>query len=192
MAKQPSVKERLKIFFQENQGQIVNAQQLQEVAAPNTEWARRIRELRGDEGWPIQTQNDSADLGQGEYRLAGPPPAPGTYTFTPRISQAQRARILERNGYTCQSCGSTIGDVDADGRAVRLHVDHHEPHSFGGSINDGNLRVLCSACNQGSRNFTAQPPTLVRLLSQIRRASRDDQVRALEWLNQKFGGPTHD
>ena len=54
MARQPSVKERLKRFFLQHQGQIVNAQQLQEVAAPNTEWARRIRELRGDEGWPIQ------------------------------------------------------------------------------------------------------------------------------------------
>ena len=192
MPEQPSVKERLKRFFLDNQGQIVNSQQLQEVAAPNTEWARRIRELRGDEGWPIQTQNDSVALGQGEYRLTGPPPAPGSYTFTRRVSQSQRARILERNGYTCQSCGSTVGDIDPAGRSVRLHVDHHEPHSVGGSISDGNLRVLCSACNQGARNFTVQPPTWVRLLSQIRRASQDDQAKAFEWLKQKFGGSTTD
>ena len=188
MVKRPSVKDRLKRFFLDNQGLIVNSQQLQEVAAPNTEWARRIRELRGDEGWPIQTQNDSTELGQGEYRLVREPPAPGTYIFTRRVSQAQRARILERNGYTCQSCGATVGDLDTDRRLVRLHVDHHEAHSFGGTINDGNLRVLCSACNQGARNFTAQPPAWIRLLSQIRRASRGDQAKALEWLREKFDG----
>ena len=192
MEKRPSIKERLKRFFMEHQGEVVNARQLQDVAAPNTEWARRIRELRGDEGWPIQTQNDAADLKPGEYRLAGPPPAPGAYTFTPRVSQAQRARILDRNGYTCQACGVTVGEIDPEGRSVRLHVDHHESYSLGGSISDTNLRVFCSACNQGAKNFAGQPPKWIWLLSQIRRTSRDDQKRALSWLQLKYEGDGDD
>lgn len=187
MEKRPSVKERLKQFFLEHMGEVVNARQLRDVATPSTEWARRIRELRTEEGWPIQTQNDAADLKPGEYRLDGDPPAPGTYTFTPRVSQSQRARILDRNGYTCQACGVTVGDIDPDGRPVRLHVDHHEAHSLGGSIADTNLRVLCSACNQGAKNFTGQPPKWVWLLTQIRKSSRDDQLRALAWLRSKYG-----
>ena len=188
MVKRSSIKSRLKAFFIAHQGEVVNARQLQEVAAPNTEWARRIRELRGDEGWPIQTQHDAVDLKQGEYRLAGTPPAPGTYTFSSRVSQAQRARIRERNGYTCQACGVTVGEMDPEGRPVRLHVDHHEAQSLGGRINDLNLRVLCSACNQGAKNLTAQPPKWIWLMSQIRRATRDDQLRALDWLKAKYEG----
>ena len=192
MVRQPSVKERLRRFFLEHQGQVVTAKQLQEVAGGRTEWARRVREIRREEGWPIRTHNDEADLRPGEYRLAGPPPEPGTYTFAPRVSQAQRARILQRNGYTCQACGVTIGETDSDGRPVRLHVDHHEAHSLGGSISDLNLRVLCSACNEGAKNLTAQPPRWVWLLTQIRKASRGDQLRALAWLRDKYEGDDHD
>ena len=151
-------------------------------------WARRIRELRGEDGWPIQTQHDAVDLKQGEYRLVGTPPAPGEYTFKPRVTQSQRARILERNGYTCQACGVTVGEMDPAGRAVRLHVDHHEASSFGGPVSDGNLRTLCTACNQGAKNLTPQPPKWVWLLSQMRRATQGDQMRALQWLKTKYEG----
>ncbi len=186
MAKKKSVKEQLGQFFLEHKGEVVNAQQLQEVASGRTEWARRVRELRSDYGWPIQTQNDASDLKQGEYRLTGDPPAPGTYDFSPRVSQTQRFRILERNGFTCQACGAGAGEMDSEGRPVRLHVDHHEAYSHGGSISDSNLRVLCSACNQGAKNITAQPPHWSLLMTHLRRASRDDQIRALKWLKDKF------
>ena len=188
MTRRVSVKERLRRFFRENQGQILTSAQLQAAAGNATEWARRVRELRSDEGWPIQTHNDDASLTPGEYRLSGDPPEPGAYNFGPRISQAQRARILERNGYTCQSCGAAAGDVDEQGRHIRLHVDHHDPHSHGGPPDDSNLRALCSACNQGRKNLTASPPSWVWLLTQVRRATVGDQRKALEWLKGKFEG----
>ena len=42
--------------------------------------------------------------------------------------KAPQARILDRNGYACQSCGVAAGDLDERGRPIRLHVDHHEAH----------------------------------------------------------------
>jgi|GEM_PF-3112830 len=39
-----------------------------------SEWARRLRELRDEEGWPIRSKNDDAKLKPNEYRLDGPPP----------------------------------------------------------------------------------------------------------------------
>ena len=102
--KRESIKSILKAFFLANKGLVLTSAQLQAVIGNDrTEWARRVRELRRDEGWPIETNNDDADLKPGQYRLTGDPPAPGTYVFHD-ISQAQRARILQRNGYTCQAC----------------------------------------------------------------------------------------
>ena len=39
-----------------------------------SEWARRVRELREKEGWPILTHNDSTDLKPGQYLLREKPP----------------------------------------------------------------------------------------------------------------------
>lgn len=55
-----------------------------------------------------------------------------------------RARILERDGYTCQLCGQEA-----------LTVDHIVPRRLGGQDNDDNLQALCSRCNtrKGGRFF---------------------------------------
>ena len=182
-----SIKSILKALFLANKGKVLTSAQLQAAITNGgrTEWARRVREMRRDEGWPIETNNDTADLKSGQYRLAGDPPPPGTYEFH-NISEAQRARILERNGYTCQTCGAGIEDKTADGRPVRLVIDHHEARTHGGATDDANLRVLCQECNGGAKDFTAQPPTYTRLMAAVRGAKREDQIRVLEQLEKKF------
>ena len=181
-----SIKSILKALFLANKGKVLTSAQLQAaIGDDRTEWARRVRELRRDEGWPIETNNDNADLKSGQYRLAGDPPPPGAYEFH-GISQAQRSRILERNGYTCQACGAGVEDKTANGRPVRLVIDHHEARTHGGATDDANLRVLCQECNGGAKDFTAQPPTYTRLMATVRRAKREDQIRVLEQLEKKF------
>ena len=187
MAKRPSIKSVLKALFLENKGEVLTSAQLQAaIGDDRSEWARRVRELRREEGWPIETNNDTADLRPGQYRLAGDPPSQGSYTITRRISLAQRSRILERNGYTCQSCGAGVEDKTDDGRPVQLVIDHHEAHAHGGPDSDANLRVLCQACNQGAKDLAVQPPSWVWLMSQVRRAKREDQIKVLEQLESKF------
>jgi 5-methylcytosine-specific restriction protein A len=47
-----------------------------------------------------------------------------------------RARVLFRDGWTCQQCG-----------APATHVDHVVPVLFGGTDHERNLQALCARCN---------------------------------------------
>lgn len=182
-----SAKKRIKQFFLDHMGEVVTAAQLQQVAAPVSEWARRVRELRDEEGWPIASQHDDVALKSGEYRLTGPPPDKADLKFVRGISQKLRAEVLDRNGFTCQMCGKTPGDIDPDtGRKVRLHIGHIVDKKLGGKDELSNLRTLCSTCNQGAKNITLEKPSLIWLLSQVRRATLDDQMKVKEWLDNKF------
>jgi len=187
MPARKSVKERLREFLKANIGQVVSSHQLAEVAAPASEWARRVRELRDEEGWPIRTHNDRTDLKPGEYLLESAPPTSPDVVFQRSISQRLRAEVLDRNGFTCQMCGLTPYDIDPiTGRKTRLHVGHIVDKSHGGKDEASNLRALCSTCNRGAKNATAEKPSAIWLLSQVRRANHDDQRAVYEWLAKKF------
>lgn len=170
-------------------GEVVTSLQIRNAIGKDvTEWARRVRELREDEGWQILTHNDRADLKQGQYLLESIPPKNHGLKFARQISLKLRAEVLDRNGSTCQMCGLTPGDTDpSTGRKVRLHIGHIKDKSLGGKDELSNLRTLCSTCNQGAKNITAEKPSWIWLLAQIRRASQDDQLAALAWLRKKFG-----
>lgn len=187
--REPGSKERIRRFFLANIGKIVTSIQLRDAAGTGvSEWARRVRELREDEGWPILTHNDRTDLKPGQYLLLTYPPEKSKTIFTRGISARLRAEVLDRNGFTCQMCGLTPGDIDpATGRKVRLHIGHIKDKSLGGKDELSNLRALCSTCNQGAKNITAEKPSAIWLLSQIRRANLDDQRTVFKWLRKKFG-----
>lgn len=56
---------KLRLFFLNHVGEVLEAEQLRTVAGGISEWARRIRELRTEEGYQILTHNDRADLKPG-------------------------------------------------------------------------------------------------------------------------------
>lgn len=186
MPRTPGAKERLRQFLRQRVGQIVTVRQLQRAAGDVTEWARRVRELRNDEGWQIATHNDDSTLKPGEYRLDKAPPEGRNYSFSKPISSRLRAQVLDRNGHTCQMCGAGAGETDQRGRPIRLHIGHVIDRIHGGKDTLDNLKALCAECNQGAKNLTNEPPRWVWLKSQLRRASNDDQRKALEWLQDKF------
>jgi len=183
-------KQRIREYLLANVGRIVSSIEIRDAAGANvSEWARRVRELREDEGWPILTHNDSTDLIPGQYLLREPPKLTYGVSFSRPISAKLRAEVLDRNGFTCQMCGLTPGDIDpATGRKVRLHIGHIIDKSLGGKEELSNLRALCSTCNQGAKNVTGEKPTGIWLLSQIRRAGMDEQRAVYEWLRKKFDG----
>ncbi len=185
-----SVKDRLRSYFRANVGRVVTGRELQEVAAPASEWARRVRELRDEEGWPISTHHDDASLRPSEYRLEREPDEVANPTMKRGLSQRVRAEVLDRDGYTCQMCGLGAGDPDPDtGRKVRLHIGHVVDKSRGGSDSASNLRALCSTCNQGAKNLTLEKPSAIWLLQQVRRASFADQKVVFEWLLGRMDKP---
>lgn len=112
-------------------------------------------------------------------------PAP---TRTRRIPSAMKHAVFARDGEVCQGCGSGEDDLDPyRGANVRLIVGFVVDPSRGGRISCNNLRVICSCCSDGLRGINLPKPDRVHLLSQIRRATIDDQQAVLDWLLTKFG-----
>lgn len=168
-------------------GRMLTSSEIKEAAGGASEWARRLRELRDEEGWPILSHHDDAGLRPGEYILESEPPAKKDVAFARNISAKLKAEVFDRNGFTCQMCGATPGEIDADtGRKVRLHVGHIVDKSLGGRDELSNLRTLCSSCNQGAKNITGERPTAIWLLAQVRRAGQDEQRAVFDWLRKKF------
>jgi len=187
MAKKQGARSKLREHFPGNIGRVMGSDELREVAGGITEWARRVRELRTEEGYQIQTHNDRSDLKPGQYVLTDPKPQPA---FGRAISKETRAFVLDRNGFTCQMCGAVAGEphpYDAT-RKTRLHIGHIVDKSQGGTDDASNLRALCSVCNEGASNLTLERPSMQKLLIQVRRAKGGDQLELLKWLIQKFPG----
>ncbi|MDA7436660.1 HNH endonuclease [Synechococcus sp. AH-601-B19] len=61
------------------------------------------------------------------------------------FSWLQKARLLLRDNYTCQSCGVQV-TWDS------CHADHIKPHSKGGLTNISNGQILCIKCNLTKSN----------------------------------------
>jgi hypothetical protein len=168
-----------------NVGRVVQGRELRDAGKGITEWARRVRELRDEYGYQIQSHKDSNDLKPGQYRLISKKQIPA---FSRSISKETRAAVLERNGYTCQMCGLAAGDPDpyVPTRTVRLTMGHIKDKSKGGTDTADNLRAVCTNCNEGLQNIALPKPDQVWLLSQVRRANIADQRALFMWLKQKL------
>lgn len=178
-------RDRLRDFFLSNLGRVLDSEELREAAGGISEWARRVRELRNEEGYLILTHNDRSDLKPGQYLLLTAKPEPA---FERGISKETRAIVLDRNGFTCQMCGAGAGEPHPfdPTRKTRLHLGHIIDKSMGGSDDPSNLRAVCSVCNEGASNITPDRPTAIKLKAQIRKARGDDQLELLKFLIDKY------
>jgi HNH endonuclease len=178
-------RDQLRAHFLVNIGRVMTSDELRAVAGGISEWARRVRELRTEEGYQILTHNDLNSLKPGQYVLMDPRPQPA---FERAISKETRAYVLDRNGFTCQMCGAVAGEPHPydPTRRTRLHIGHIVDKSLGGSDEPANLRAICSVCNEGAANITVPRPSLQRLLVDIRRATIADQREVLVWLRRKY------
>jgi len=99
-------KAKLRAFLIEHVGKILTSDLLQEASGGKSEWARRVRELRNEDGMNILTHNDRSDLKPGQYILVDLKPMP---SFERGISKETRAYVLDRNGFTCQNVWCSRG-----------------------------------------------------------------------------------
>lgn len=177
-------KVKLRDYFVQNVGKVLDSHTLSKVAG-TSEWARRIRELRNEDGYNIITHNDNSDLKPGQYLLVDLKPLP---SFERGISKEVRAYVLDRNGYTCQMCGASAGEPHPfdKNRKTRLHIGHIIDKSMGGSDDPNNLKAICSVCNEGASNLTLNRPDTIKLITQVRRTPGKDQLDVLKWLIRKF------
>ena len=185
MAREPGSKKKILDYFLANIGKVLESRDIQAASGGAVEWARRVRELRNEDGYQILSHKDRADLKPNQYLLETDK---RVLAFSRDISKETRARVLDRNGNTCQMCGLAAGDVDPFNpmRTVRLTMGHILDKSKGGDDSVNNLRALCTNCNEGIQNASLPKPDRVHLLSQIRRATISDQEAVLDWLLTKF------
>lgn len=183
--KSKGARAKLRQHFLANIGRMMDSDELRGVAGGISEWARRVRELRTEEGYQILTHNDRSELKPGQYLLLDEKPIPA---FERAISKEVRAFVLDRNGFTCQMCGAAAGEPHPydETRKTRLHIGHIIDKSQGGTDDAGNLRAICSVCNEGASNLTLERPSSQKLLAQVRRATGTDQIELLKWLVLKF------
>jgi hypothetical protein len=184
MSRESGARDKLRLYFLSHVGEVLDSDTLREIAGIS-EWARRVRELRNEEGYQILTNNDRSDLKPGQYLLENTKPQPA---FARDISKEVRAYVLDRNGFTCQMCGAVAGEPHPfdPTRKTRLHIGHIIDKSMGGTDDPANLRAICSVCNEGASKITFERPSYDKLLIQVRRATNGDQLKVLEWLMKKY------
>lgn len=122
----------------------MTGEELRYVAGDKTEWARRVRELRTEEGWAVTSKNTGRpDLPIGVYLLEDSHQAP---THDRKIPDDVRRAVLVRDGYACQHCTWDHSMWNkADPRHLELH--HREHHAKGGGNTEDNLITLCTVCH---------------------------------------------
>lgn len=142
--KRESVKNKILEFFRFNEGIPVTGEELRYVAGDKTEWARRVRELRTEEGWPVSTRNTGRpDLPVGSYMLEGDRQSPA---HDRKIPDPVRRRVLVRDKYHCQDCNWNHEMWNpSDPRHLELH--HIKPHVEGGENVEENLVTVCTSCH---------------------------------------------
>lgn len=130
-------------YLRGNVGRAVTGEELRYVAQ-SSEWARRARELRTEEGWPISTKmSGNPSLAVGEYVLEEDRQAP---SHDRKIQDSTRRAALLRDGYQCQRCGWSHDLWNAsDPRFLELH--HVVHHVEGGSNEIDNLITYCNVCH---------------------------------------------
>jgi 5-methylcytosine-specific restriction endonuclease McrA len=143
--KQPgSVRDKILEFLRANVGRSVTGEELRYVANDKTEWARRVRELRTEVGWPVATKSTGRpDLPVGAYVLQSDRQSPEHDRLIP---DDVRGEVLRRDGYECKRCSWSHKEWNpSDPRHLELH--HIEHHAKGGRNVKENLKTLCNVCH---------------------------------------------
>ena len=139
-----SVRDKILKYFRANVGKIITGEELRYVAKDRTEWARRVRELRTEFGWPIVTKNTGRpDLNVGAYLLEADRQSP---EHDRHIPDKVKREVLRRDSYQCQKCGWSHNEWNrSDPRHLELH--HVKPHAKGGKNIEENLITICTICH---------------------------------------------
>lgn len=159
------VKTKLLKYFRANIGKRITGEELKYLANSASEWPRRVRELRTEEGWPIVT------------RVTGMPSLPvGTYLLEEdrqaevhdrKIPDPVRVAVLERDGFCCRHCGWSPERANvADRYRTLLELHHIEHHASGGSNTVANLITLCNICHDEVHRGNISAKTLIVQLTE--------------------------
>jgi len=139
-----SSRDKILKFLRKNIGKKITGEELRYIAKDKSEWARRVRELRTEFGWPVVTKNTGRpDLEVGVYLLEADRQSPEHDRYIP---DSVKREVLRRDAYKCRHCGWSHEEWNrSDPRHLELHHVRH--HASGGENTKENLLTLCTVCH---------------------------------------------
>jgi hypothetical protein len=140
--KKASVKDTIIEYFRKNVGEQITGEELKYLAKDKKEWARRVRELRTEDGWPIATKNSGrVDLAVGVYVLEEDRQS---FEHDRHIPDPVRVAVLQRDGFKCVKCGWSRAMLSHDDPRKMLELHHVQHHKDKGENTVENLITLCN------------------------------------------------
>jgi DNA mismatch endonuclease Vsr len=147
-----SATERIATFLEACVGKVVTREQIDYVAKI-AESARRVRELRDEDGWPINSHIDEPGLEPGQYRLTSIDPDNRRDPLQRLYPEKIRQKVFERDEYTCRACGRDRAKAQSAGDD-RFYLEVHHKIAVADELEElsqeelndvGNLTTLCHA-----------------------------------------------
>lgn len=151
-----SLQDRMLSLLRQSVGQPITGEQFRYIAGKANEWPRRLRELRTEEGWPVQTRMQGRpDLPVGSYVLVEDRQAE---PHDRKISDPVRSAVLERDKFSCRHCGWSLDTRHPDGPKQFLELHHVHEHALGGANTVENLVTLCNVDHKAVHRGTLTLP----------------------------------
>lgn len=136
------VKDKLLAYLRHYVGKPVSGEDLRYLAKDRKEWARRSRELRTEDGWPVATRmSGREDLQVGVYVLEEDKQAE---PHDRHIPDEVRVEVLERDGFKCTTCGWSRDQLKQGDPRKFLELHHVKFHSEKGENTAENLITICN------------------------------------------------
>jgi hypothetical protein len=145
--KRVSVTEKIIEYLRANVGKPITGEELKYLAKDRSEWARRTREMRTEDGWPVKTKSSGRpDLPVGVYVLEADRQAP---VHDRKIPDLVRVAVLTRDGYKCvnPACRWERSMASRDDPRTMLELHHLIPHAARGENTVKNLATFCNVCH---------------------------------------------
>ena len=127
-------KSKILEFLKGNVGRVVSLEELRYVANDASEWARRVRELRTEDTWPIESVDGGYILQEDKQ---GEP-------HDRNIKQHVYTAVLDRDNKECQKCNWNFEMSSPADPRKRVELHHIEHHKAGGKNVADNLITLCN------------------------------------------------